>query len=268
MNLMLIGCGNIGGALLNLWAPLDLFDRIIVVQPSLSASHRFSKNTIIEFVDSIGSIPQDFSENLTILAIKPQNIDKIMPELTSRSCDSIVVSLLAGITLSQLSSFMLDKAKIVRIMPNVAIKTGRSVNLAFSTQNLRDDEISSTERVFRPSGSMIWVKKESYLDTLTPISGSGPAYFFLLAETLVEEAMKLGVEEKMARGLIQQVFIGSASLVADNKNFEALIQSVASKKGITEAALTVMTPNMKQTVQESLKVALLRLEELSNENCR
>ena len=267
MNLMLIGCGNIGSALLNLWAPFNLFNRIIVVQPSMSSAHRFRNKVAIEFVESMDAIDQNFSADLTVLAIKPQTINKVMTALAQRSHDSIIVSLLAGIKLSQLTAFMLDNSRIARIMPNIAIKTGQSVNLAFSAQSLSVEDVNRIERVFKSSGSMIWVKKENDLDILTPISGSGPAYFFLLAETLVAEVMKLGIDENMARKLVQHVFLGSASLVAENKNFEALITSVASKKGVTEAALTVMEPNFKKIMQESLKAAQIRLKELSNENC-
>ena len=266
MNLLLIGCGNIGGALLNTWESLNLFSSIVVVQPSLSSLHAYN-NASITFVNNINTIPKNFIEDLTVLAIKPQNIDQIMPELRKRTHSSIIISLLAGIQLEQISSMMQVNSKIIRIMPNVAIKTGQSLNLAFA-QNLTAHDISIIEDIFRPSGLMIWVNEEKHLDRLTAISGSGPAYFFLLAETLVAETIKLGINESTARKLIQQVFIGSASLVTNNNAFGSLINSVASKKGVTEAALKTMTPNIKQVMQEALKAAIARLKELSDENCR
>ena len=210
MNLLLIGCGNIGGALLNTWASLNLFSSIVVVQPSLSSINKYNHNRSIKFVNNINTIPKDFIEDLTVLAIKPQNIDQVMPELIQRTYNPIIISLLAGIQLNQISSIMPVDYRIIRIMPNVAIKTGQSLNLAFTTQNVNTHSISTVENIFRPSGLMIWVNEEKHLDRLTAISGSGPAYFFLLAETLVAETIKLGINESTARKLIQQVFIGSA----------------------------------------------------------
>lgn len=266
MNLMLIGCGNIGKALLNLWGPLNLFKRIMVIQPSMSAAHYFNKYPGIDFVDRIDALDQDFSPDLIVVAVKPNLIEEVMPVCRQYSQNAIIISLLAGVKLELLASFFQKSIKIVRIMPNVAIKTGKSVNLMCSTKNLESEDVYKIENTFGPTGSMVWIEEEHYLDTLTPISGSGPAYFFLLAETLIMETVKMGIDENMARELIREVFIGSASLAYDTKNFEALIHSVASKKGVTEAALKIMRPSLKQTIEESLKAAFLRLNELSTEN--
>ncbi|WP_253300059.1 pyrroline-5-carboxylate reductase [Wolbachia endosymbiont of Chironomus riparius] len=268
MNLLLIGCGNIGKALLHLWAPLNnLFERIVVVQPSMSHANNFINSHSIEFVNSINSVAENFLADLIILAIKPQTIGEVMPELVQRIDNSIIVSMLAGINLAQLSSFLPNQSRVVRLMPNIAIKTGQSINLFFSKKNLVAQDVNIIESAFKPSGMIFWLDKESDIDILTPISGSGPAYFFLLSEILLAETIKFGIDENIACKLVQQIFLGSASLVEKNNNFQNLTSSVASKKGVTEEALKVLKPNIEQAMEKALKAALKRSKELSNENC-
>jgi pyrroline-5-carboxylate reductase len=105
------------------------------------------------------------------------------------------------------------------------------------------------------------MSQEDHLDVLTPISGCGPAYFFLLAEIMVEEAVKLGLDLKTAHAIVRGVFIGSASLV-DSADFAFLRESVSSKGGVTEAALTIMAPEMRNLLAKSLQAATTRLKEL------
>lgn len=156
MNLLLVGCGNIGRALLHLWAPLNnLFSRIVVVQPSMSCAHNFSNNTSIEFISSINSLAKDFSADLIVLAVKLQTISKVMPGLAQRAHNSIIVSMLAVTKLAQLSSSMPNNCKVVRMMPNIAVKTGQSLNLVFPGPNLTAADINVIENSFKPSGVTI-----------------------------------------------------------------------------------------------------------------
>lgn len=266
MNLLLVGCGNIGCALLKRWVSAKIFSSIIVVQPSMSRAKNFSNNTSVHFVVDLQHIPNDFVPDLLVLAIKPQQFNAVSAELIKYVHDSIVISLLSGISIKALQATVKQQSKIVRIMPNVAIKTGLSVNLACTNENFMPTDIFSIEKAFVISGKMLWLPKEDLLDILTPISGSGPAYFFLLAEILAKAAMRAGIEDVMARELAQQVLIGSASLAAETTDFEALRQSVTSKGGITEAALKVMIPGFNLIIDESLKKASQRLLELEHED--
>jgi pyrroline-5-carboxylate reductase len=266
MNLLLVGCGNIGSALLKLWVSNKIFDTIIVVQPSLTQASNFSDTPNVHFVVDFKHIPKDFRPDLLVLAIKPQIFKALMPEIAEYVYDSIVVSLLSGISIKSLQSAVQPHNKIVRIMPNVAIKTGLSVNLAFVNQNIVPADIFSIEKAFAISGKILWLQQEELLEVLTPISGSGPAYFFLLAEMLAKAAMRAGIDAVLARELAQQVLLGSASLAAETTDFETLRHSVTSKGGITEAALKVMIPGFNLIIEESLKKASQRLLELEHED--
>ncbi|MDR0406775.1 MAG: NAD(P)-binding domain-containing protein [Holosporales bacterium] len=262
MNILLIGCGNIGGALLKLWVALDVADKIIVVQPSLSSACDFDQYSKVAFVRDVHAIPKDFSPDGIVLAIKPQIAAFVAPNLCSYMENAILISMLAGTSLSRLEDLTSHKSKIIRMMPTVAIKTQQSVNLAFANRNANHDSRSIVKKIIEISGEIIWVKEEKHIDILTPISGAGPAYFFLLAEILIEETIKFGIDENIARSIIQRLFIGSASIAAHTANFASLRQSVASKKGVTEAALEIMSSGMRAVIQHSLQKALIRLKEL------
>lgn len=264
MNMLLIGCGNIGLALLNLWAEHKLFTKILVIQPTLSQAKHFEANPSIFFVNSLTAIPKDFVEDITVLAIKPQQFNEVVPFLKERT-GGLVLSSMTGVSLEQLLSAMPGHRKIVRFMPNMAIKTGKSINLMVASKAADVESKAVLEKIVAPTGSIFWVDKEQDLDNLTPISGSGPAFFFLLAELLRQETIKMGINETMASQIIAELFIGSASLIQSASSYEALIESVSSKKGVTAAALAIMRPQMTETVRESIQAALVRVKELSDE---
>jgi pyrroline-5-carboxylate reductase len=272
--MLLVGCGNIGKALLKLWASSDIFGRrcadghssIVVVQPSLAAVDDFSRHRFIKFVADLRDIPADFVPEIIVLAIKPQIANSVVSNLVIPE-KAVLISMLAGTRLAKLSEISRHgHRKIVRIMPTVAIRTGQSVNLMFADKNdVNDDDMSVVRSVIEPSGKIIPLKSESHLDLLTPISGSGPAYFFLLSEILQEEAVKLGVDEDTARDIIQGVLVGSAGLAESEavpSDFASLRKSVTSKGGVTEAALKIMSPEMRDVLQRSLQSAQERLKEL------
>ncbi len=265
MNVLLIGCGNIGLALLKIWSQNDMPHNILVVQPSMSHAEEFSKHNSIKFINDLSLVPSSFMVDIIVLAVKPQKLAEVAPYLKQCNSHAIIVSLLAGVKHSQLVALAPTHAKIIRIMPNVAIKTGKSINLAFTTDqsNLHD-----IENIFSPSGKMIWLENENDLDALTPISGSGPAYFFLLAELLRAETVKMGIDDETARKVIYELFIGSASLIYEDTDYEEMINSVTSKKGVTAAALAIMRPAMQDIISKSLQAALKRAQELSDEHRR
>ncbi len=262
MNILLIGCGNLGKALLKAWSLSEVASKIMVVQPSLSAQNLFQVNDKIYFYKNIQAIPADFIADIVVLAMKPQHLQAFMSESSSYLKDKLIISLLAGVTLKKLALYFEEPQKIIRIMPNIAMKLGQSVNLICLNPNIIASERVLVDQLFNVSGKMIWLVSEDMLDLLTPLSASGPAYFFLLAEVLTQITIQAGVEEKIARELIQQTFLGSALLTSDNHNFDQLTNAVASKGGVTEAALKVLQPLLLETMNKAIIAALDRLKEL------
>lgn len=265
MNMLLIGCGNVGFSLLNLWVERKLFTKIVVIQPTLSQAKHFENNLSVLFVDSLLSIPKNFIEDITVLAVKPQQFKEVSPFLKARN-GGLLLSPMTGVSIEQLVSAMPSYTRVVRFMPNMAIKTGKSVNLMVASKEMDLKSKLIFEEIVAPTGNIFWLDKEEDLDNLTPISGSGPAFFFLLAALLCEEATKRGIKETMASQIIAELFIGSASLITSSSSYEALIESVSSKKGVTAAALAIMRPQMTATIKESIEAALVRGRELADEN--
>lgn len=261
MNLLLVGCGNIGSALLETWSKSQTFNHTIVIEPTKQGAKQFAwPSDKINFIESSKFTPTAFEPKVVVLAIKPQALQECMPELIQHIKGAIVVSLLAGVSTQTIAAYI--DTKIVRIMPNLAIRSRQSVNLAFANSKTTHEDIQLVDQVFALTGKMTWLDREELIDTLTPISGAGPAYFFLLSELLVHEAIKLGLDDALARSIVQQTLAGSSSLATNTHDFEQLITNVASKGGVTEAALKVMRPAFEEAVSRSFSAAFARLKEL------
>ncbi|HQS83376.1 MAG: hypothetical protein B7Y25_00160 [Alphaproteobacteria bacterium 16-39-46] len=259
MKLLLIGCGNLGRALLKVWQSHQKKIEIIAVQPSLSAQTLFPS---VQFVRNVSELPKDFIPEGVILAIKPQQMQEALPSYAKYLKQSLVVSFAAGISLERLETFLLGNKRCLRVMPNVAMKIGRSVNLTYAETSLSLEDRASAEKILGITGSLIWLKEEALIEALTPISASGPAYFFALAEIMTQIAMESGLEESFARTLVQETFIGSALLTAATSDFKEMIASVASKGGVTESALKVLSPGLSDLMHKAYEAALERLKTL------
>jgi pyrroline-5-carboxylate reductase len=261
MKILLIGCGNMGKLLLQQWISQDVINEIVVVQPSLRAVSLFTSEKLV-FVQNVDDIPDKFVPDIITIAIKPQQIESVLP-LYQRFCsreNSITVSLAAAIRANHLK-VLTNSNHVVRIMPNLAIRVRQSVNLCFgeAPNELRDQ----VNIVFQDTGKMIWLKSESQLDKLTLVSGCGPAYFFLLAKILSDFAEESGLEKQLANQLAMQTLIGSAQLILGGDDFEALISSVTSKGGVTEAVLKILRPGLADLMTESFANGILKLDEFA-----
>lgn len=263
MKLLLIGCGNLGSSLLKAWSQEHLNSEILVVQPSLSSQNFYKDSDFISFVSNEIGIPKDFIPDVTVLAIKPQQLKIVAPNYKEYFKNSLVISLLAGTTIQDLTEHT-QTHRVVRIMPNIAMKIKESVNLTYAHKEIALQDKEFVNQLLHVSGEMIWLSSETLIDLLTPLSGSGPAYFFLLAEILTQLTIKSGVEELTARRLIQKTFLGSALISSNNLNYPELIQSVTSKGGVTEAALKTLKPILTQGMDEAFHAAIQRLNELSS----
>jgi pyrroline-5-carboxylate reductase len=256
--IILMGCGNIGQSLLRSWCETSF--SIVAVDPFVQ--HLKQDYPFVNFVNSILDVPKDFNEDFLVLAFKPQNLQETISLIKDRQ--SIIISLLAGVSASFLEKI---NKRVIRVMPNLAIQTGKSINLTYCNPLIDETQKENFLNLFSFSGIPYFVKSETDIDQLTPIFGSGPAYIFLLAKLLEDLVIELGVPKNDARNLTNQLLEGSLSLIREEKSYEDLILSVASKKGVTEAALKTLKPNFNQILRESIKKANLRIEEMRDENC-
>jgi len=175
-----------------------------------------------------------------VLAVKPQVMQGVLSELEIIESDKVFVSIAAGITISKLSEWLKGHQKIVRVMPNTPALIGAGVAGVSSSTAVSDEEQNQVLELFKSVGIAIKVE-ESMIDSVTAISGSGPAYVFYFIEQLQAAAQELGFNEAQAKELALHTFKGAAELAIDSLDSPGeLRQKVTSKGGTTEAALDEM----------------------------
>jgi pyrroline-5-carboxylate reductase len=176
-----------------------------------------------------------------VIAIKPQLAADVVPALAGLLRPStLVVSIMAGKTLAFLEA-ALPKAAIVRAMPNTPAAIGRGITVAVPNNRVTAAQRKLAHQLLAATGSVEWVKDESLMDAVTAVSGSGPAYVFLLAESLARAGMAAGLPAKLAAKLARETVTGSGELLHRSAlDPAALRQNVTSPGGTTAAALEVL----------------------------
>ncbi len=177
--------------------------------------------------------------DVVVLAVKPQVLAQIAKEICP--ClhpGQLVVSIATGITLASLSQWLCTETPIVRCMPNTPALVLTGATALHANANVSTDQRDLAETIMRAVGIALWVDKESDLDAVTAVSGSGPAYFFLLMEAMEKAAIDLGLSAETARLLIQQTALGAAKIALESPETPAeLRKRVTSPGGTTQRAL-------------------------------
>jgi pyrroline-5-carboxylate reductase len=177
---------------------------------------------------------------LIILAVKPQEAGQVLQTLAPqlRSTRPVLVSVAAGIQIASLSAWAGPEVPIVRTMPNRAALIGAGVTGMYAAPGVSADQRLLAEQVMSAAGAAVWVGREADLDVVTALSGSGPAYFFLLAELMMQAAIGAGLDPQAARQLAVGTLHGAGALAGrSDGDLARLRQEVTSKGGTTEAAL-------------------------------
>ncbi|MDD5054707.1 MAG: pyrroline-5-carboxylate reductase [Candidatus Peribacteraceae bacterium] len=199
-----------------------------------------------------------------LLAVKPQSSKELLNDLSPLLKDRLVISIMAGISLKTLGKLTGSK-RIVRAMPNLPATIGLGCTGWCATPAVSKPDRTFVETIFGAVGTQIELNDESKLDAVTAISGSGPAYFFLLAELLGIKALKEGFSPQESAVLARATMIGSGVLAAnDKRTLTELREAVTSKGGTTEAALASLKGNHLDTIiNEAIDAAIARSRKLS-----
>ena len=201
---------------------------------------------------------------IIFLAVKPQKYKVIARELEDKLKKSqLVISVMAGVTYKALSKRLAHK-NIVRAMPNLAAKIGRSITAWYAPISIAKKNKAVITNLLSAIGTSLPVKNESMIDKVTAISGSGPAYFFYTAELLEQQARELGFTKNEATQLVAETFYGAAQLSENDVRSSAeLRKAVTSKKGITEAALKKLGPQFTKIWKSAINAAYKRAKVIS-----
>ena len=178
-----------------------------------------------------------------ILGVKPQLMRGICEALAGHAqrARPLVVSVAAGVTTLQLDRWLGGDLPIVRAMPNAAAVLGAGVTGLYANPRVDATDCRRAERLLWASGETVWVTDEARMDAVTAVSGSGPAYLFLLAEAMVDAALAEGLPDEVAHNLVVQTLLGSARMLSeDNATPAELRRRVTSPQGTTQAAMDVL----------------------------
>jgi pyrroline-5-carboxylate reductase len=200
--------------------------------------------------------------DIIVLAVKPQNMDDVTAEIGDLiSNDKTVVSIAAGITLSYLSS-RLKTSKIIRVMPNTPALVQEGISVLSMCECIHDKEMGIIRGIFMSIGKVL-VLPEKYMDAVTALSGSGPAFIALFAESMIEAGIAAGLSRDIAGELAIQTLIGTAKLLETGMPPDRLREMVTSPGGTTAAGLKVFEERgFRNTVTAVIEAATNRSKEL------
>jgi pyrroline-5-carboxylate reductase len=207
------------------------------------------------------------SVNILVLSVKPQNMQDVLKEIKKTiGKNLLIVSIAAGITTKRIQK-VLGNIPVVRVMPNTPALIGQGAAAIYATKNAKA-KVKSILRIFSAVGLAVEVSDEKLIDAVTAVSGSGPAYFFLLMEAMIKTAQKLGLKKELAEILVLQTAKGAGLLAAEafvnGQTPDILRKNVTSPGGTTEAAMKVFAKrNFEKMILIALWAAANRSKQLS-----
>jgi len=207
--------------------------------------------------------------DVVVLAVKPQVLQEVTKKIAKplQHKKLLVVSIAAGINQRSLRQWIGDEVAIVRCMPNTPALVLTGATALHANASVSDEQKDLAENILRAVGISLWVKKEAELDAVTAVSGSGPAYYFLLMESMEKAAQELGLSQQTARLLIQQTALGAAKIALESDDSpEQLRKRVTSPGGTTEKAIdTFEQGGFVALVLKALQAAKERSVEMSEQ---
>lgn len=261
-----IGCGNMGDALVQgviknmKIAP----SRIMVSDIKKQNLNKLKKNLKVKTTQS--NVEAAKGTNIIILAVKPQNMAAVLGQLAGKvTSKQLIVSIAAGISTKFIESKLRAKVSVIRTMPNTPLQVGKGITALYKGRYASERQLTIARSLFSCMGKTIEVKKESLIDAVTAVSGSGPAYVYLFIESLVNAGMKLGLSSRDTEVLVKETIQGSVELLdRSKKSPKELRLEVTSPEGTTEAALKVFNKRgFEKIVEQAVRAACKRSKVLS-----
>ena len=256
----LIGYGKMGQAMLAGWrADRDLNLEVHVIDPALDID---MLPPAIHGHHDLSHLDESLDFDLYILAVKPQMMEQAITPLANRARPKTAyLSIAAGLTTEQLSIWLGGTPFLLRAMPNMPASIGKGITALYARDEVSGQLISLAKNLLSACGEVVMLKNEADMDIVTALSGSGPAYIFLLAEILETSALKYGLAPDLARQIARTTISGAGALLeADPTEASLLRQNVTSKGGTTEAALTILMgeDNLQKLFDQAIEAARAR----------
>lgn len=239
--IVIVGVGHMGGAIARGLIAAGLGPRLLLIDPALKQAdartyRKAAAKTGIDADLMTGTNPEAI-----VLAVKPQMMSQTAAAYAKAARNAVVISIAAGTQIESLSLWLGGSKAIVRAMPNLPASIGRGITAAYATPTTTAAQRKLAERLLKAVGDLVWLDGEELLNAVTAVSGSGPAYVFLLAEAMAAAGERIGLSPAIAATLARKTIEGAGALLASNATPPAdLRRSVTSPGGTTEAALKVL----------------------------
>jgi pyrroline-5-carboxylate reductase len=261
--LLLVGCGKMGGAMLDGWLSRGLAATDVLIAEPVEALR--PKKPGLRAVGSTAEIAE--TPEIVVLAVKPQTMDGVLPDLRRfAEAGSVFLSIAAGKTLKYFGSHLGAGAKVVRSMPNTPAAVRQGITVACAAKGVSAAEKKRCQELLEAVGQALWVEDEALLDPVTALSGSGPAYVFLLVEAMAAAGAKLGLTPDIAMQLARATVAGSGELLKQSSEPASQLRvNVTSPGGTTAEALKVLmaADGIQPVFDKALAAASRRSKELA-----
>lgn len=263
-NITFIGGGNMAQALIGGLISRGLpATRITVSDPVENVRQLLLEKDVHVTDDNAAAIKH---ADIVVLAVKPQVLGVVLKPLHGLFDGKLIISIVAGAEIKTISE-LTGNDRVVRVMPNTPalVQTGAHGIFAYDAVETKDRELAT--QVLAATGLTIWVSSEAQVDAVTAVSGSGPAYFFYMMESMIRAGKNMGLDEKVATALTLQTALGAAQMAITSSNSPSeLRKNVTSPNGTTQAALEVFDrAQISQNIQTALAAAQKRSQELAQE---
>ena len=265
-SLVLVGCGKMGTAMLRGWLAGGAISRFHVVEPE-GVPPGFAPTPEIAWHTTVDTLPGELVPDAVVFAVKPQVVEAVLPPYRRWSRpETLFVSIVAGKTLAGLGHY-LGPAAVIRTMPNTPAAIGRAITVACANPQVSPEQRQLCDRLLAAIGESAWVEDEALLDAVTAVSGSGPAYVFLLIEALARAGEAEGLPPVLALQLARSTVAGSGELArVSAESPKTLRENVTSPGGTTRAALDVLmaADGLEPLIKRAVAAAAVRSRELAS----
>src|SRR3546814_861214 len=192
--LLLVGCGKMGGAMLTGWLEGRIVEEAVVVEPSAPAVAPFRDRPGVYLSKGIEGVAPHFRPDIVVFAVKPQGMDAVVPDYARFvRPQTVFLSIAAGKTIAAFAEPLGARAAIIRAMPNTPAAVGHGVTVLCANRNVTPDQMALSQQLLEAMGEVAWIGDETLMDAVTAVSGSGPAYVFLLDRKSVGEGKSVSV---------------------------------------------------------------------------
>lgn len=261
--LAVVGGGRMGEAIVAglLSAGVVRPESVVVAEPDAARREAFSASHGVVCVSSAAEAVAGSA--VAIIAVKPQVIDEVVASVASSVGSSTLVSIAAGVTTARLEALLREATAVVRVMPNTPALVGEGVSIISAGRAATPEQVETVRGLFAAIGSVV-VLDERYQDAATAISGSGPAYFALVVDSLARAGVRHGLPRDVAEKLAVETMRGTSRLIAETgQHPQAVIDAVSSPGGTTIAALEAMERGgLRSALADGVTAAVKRAKEL------